>query len=170
MSRFIAIDHLSCTGCKTCEVVCSLYHFGECNPLKSAIRIIRREKSGLVFCLPLVCQQCEQAPCIEACPTVALHRDKKRGILTIDEEECTECGLCIEACPAWCIHIDTENGKVIHCDLCGGQPQCVPACHAHCLAEVDSGEASEKQNVEYLACVIEREELWSFVPGKEARL
>jgi len=164
--HFVAIDNLPCTGCKTCELVCSLYHFGECNPRRSAIRIIRRERDGLVFCLPLVCQQCKQAPCIEACPTEALSRDGGQGILSVDEERCSACGDCVEACPAGCIFIDSDRMVAISCDLCGGQPQCVLTCHAHCLTEVDSGEASEEQNVDYLARVLEEENLWDSVPGR----
>ncbi len=48
MPQFISVDHLVCTGCRECEVVCSLYHFGECNPERSAIRVVRSEKDGLV--------------------------------------------------------------------------------------------------------------------------
>lgn len=168
MHHFVAIDHLNCTGCKTCEVICSLFHFGECNPLKSAIRIIRREKNGLVFCLPLVCQQCEPAPCIEACTIGALSRCKEQGTLIIDKEECTACGLCVEACPIGCIFIDTDETGIINCDLCGGEPQCVPACHAHCLTEVDSSETAQKQNVEHLVRVLEEEDLLSNIPGRRA--
>jgi carbon-monoxide dehydrogenase iron sulfur subunit len=159
MHHFIAIDHLNCTGCKTCEVTCSLYHFGECNPLKSAIRIIRREKSGLVFCLPLVCQQCEPAPCIEACATGALSRCEERGILIIDKEGCTACELCVEACPIGCLSIDTDRTELINCDLCGGEPQCVLTCHAHCLTEVDSSETGQEQNVAQLIRVLGQEDL-----------
>ena len=169
MPRFIAVDHVACTGCKTCEVVCSLYHFGECNPRRSAICIIRKERDGLVFCLPLVCQQCEQAPCIEACSTEALFRDGGLGIPAIDKARCSACGDCAEACPAGCIFMDSERMVAICCDLCGGQPQCVLSCHAHCLTEVDREEASEKQDVEYLARVLEQEDLWSSVPRKGVR-
>lgn len=166
MNQFIAIDHLRCTGCKACEVVCSLYHFGKCNPWRSAIRVIRREKNGLVVCLPLVCQQCEQAPCIEACIIGALSRDRDKGILTLDKQECNACGLCVEACPAECISVGADGKVAACCDLCGGQPQCVLICHAHCLTEVESSEANEKQNVEHLARILEQEDLRSTIPGR----
>jgi len=165
MESFIAVDHLHCTGCKTCELLCSLYHFGQCNPLKSAIHVIRREKNGLVFCLPLVCQQCEPAPCIEACPAEALSRGKDRGTLILDKNACDACGLCTEACPVGCVSIDTEKRELISCDLCDGNPQCIPACHADCLTEVESSKRDEKRNVEYLAGVLKEENLLDHIKG-----
>jgi carbon-monoxide dehydrogenase iron sulfur subunit len=168
MSRFIAVDREHCTGCQTCELLCSLYHFGECNPQKSAIDIIRRERDGLVFCLPLVCQHCEPAPCIEACPTGALSRDEEKGILTLDKDECTACELCVEACPIGCISLNSNQDSIIACDLCGGDPQCVPACHAHCLTVVDTNQRNDRQNAEYLARVLEQEDLLSYIPGRRA--
>ncbi|MFC1916833.1 4Fe-4S binding protein, partial [Chloroflexota bacterium] len=89
-------------------------------------------------------------------------------ILTIDKDECSACELCVEACPAGCISIDTDSKAVICCDLCGGQPQCVLSCHAHCLTEMDSSQASDKQNVEYLARVLEQEDLRNSVPERRS--
>ena len=134
--RFIAVDHVRCTGCKACETTCSLWHFGECNPARSAIRVVRKEKDGLVSCLPLVCQQCEPAPCLEACPTGALSR--AGGVLASDSQTCTGCQLCVEACPAGCLRFDREKNAVISCDLCGEEPRCVLICHAGCLSVAES--------------------------------
>jgi carbon-monoxide dehydrogenase iron sulfur subunit len=169
MYPFIAIDHRPCTGCKTCELVCSLYHFGVCDPGRSAIRVIRREKKGLVFCLPLVCQHCEKAACIEACPTGALARRDNSGFLVIDEGNCTSCGICVEACPAGCLSLDAERKRAIGCDLCGGEPQCVPFCHARCLREAESAGADGKQGVAGLAEILKREDLQDALTGRRAR-
>ena len=165
MINFIAVDYSRCSGCKACEVTCSLYHFGECNPAKSLIHVIRQERGGLVFCLPLVCQSCEPAPCIEACPTSALYRDEERGLLTIDENQCSFCGLCAEACPIGCLSIDTNTRAVLSCDLCGGQPQCVIVCHAHCLTEADKSRAQDTQNMEYLREVLQQHDLQDSLPA-----
>ena len=166
MSHSINIEPEHCTGCQTCELLCSLYHFGECNPLRSAIRVIRRERDGLVFCLPLVCQHCEPAPCIEACPTGALSREEETGTLALDKEECTACELCVEACLVGGISLNTDGSQIISCDLCGGEPQCVPACHAHCLTVVDSSQANAQQSIERLTSILEQEGLLNSVPGR----
>jgi carbon-monoxide dehydrogenase iron sulfur subunit len=153
MAQYISVNHSVCTGCRECEVVCSLYHFGECNPERAAIRIIRREREGLVEPLPLVCQQCEEALCIDACPTGALFRKGKGGSVTVDEEKCTGCRECIDACPAGCIFIDRKRDVAICCDLCGGQPQCVELCHSNCLTIADA-DADEGERVQILAKVL----------------
>jgi Fe-S-cluster-containing hydrogenase component 2 len=166
MSRFIAMDHLPCTGCKSCEMICSLIHFGQCNPSKSAIRIIRREKEGLVFCLPLVCRQCDPAPCIEACPSKAISRNTDGGALVLDKERCSDCGLCTEACPFGCVSVDKDTGRLVACDLCGGIPQCVPACHAGCLTERQSDGNECKKEVDRITGILKREHLTDRIPGR----
>jgi Fe-S-cluster-containing hydrogenase component 2 len=137
VSRYIAVDPTVCTGCRECEVVCSLYHFGQCNPAKSAIRVARREKDGLVRSFPLVCQQCEDAPCIEACPENALFRDSRWGNVLVDSDKCTGCAACMDACPAGCLFLDPDRNVAICCDLCGGETKCVIFCHSRCLTVAD---------------------------------
>jgi carbon-monoxide dehydrogenase iron sulfur subunit len=166
MSPFIAVNHSVCTGCRTCEVVCSLYHFGECNPERSAIRVIRREKGGLVLALPLVCQQCEQASCLEACPTEAIWREREGAAILFDQEKCTACGLCTEACPAGCISLDRQTDGLISCDLCQGTPQRISLCHSNCLTLADSDETGSPKRVERLAGILEAEGLKACVPEK----
>lgn len=156
MNRFIAVEHKKCTGCRTCQLLCSLYHFGESNPSKSAIQVIRKERDGLVNCFPLVCQQCNPAPCIDACPTQAISRDET-GALKFNRDDCSSCGVCIEACPVGAITI-TVDKSLINCDLCGGEPQCVPACHAACLSIVESEEETG-QNTAYLTDILEQNNL-----------
>jgi carbon-monoxide dehydrogenase iron sulfur subunit len=168
MPQFISVEPSACTGCRTCEVVCSLYHFGECNPERSAIRVIRREKNGLVFSLPLVCQQCEPSSCVQVCPSQALSRKSENDHLTVDGAKCSGCGICAEACPAGCIFLDNQRNVAICCDLCGEQPQCIPLCHSHCLTLGSSDEASERR-MKRLASILEKEDLLESLPGRGER-
>ena len=165
MSQFIAVNYAVCTGCRECEVVCSLYHFGECHPEKSAIHVMRKEKDGLVSCLAVVCQQCEQPLCLEACTTGALSRDSVRGTIIIDATSCSGCGDCVAACPAGCISLDNVSLNAICCDLCGGQPQCVELCHSHCLT-LGQGEADGENRAKKLAGVLEAEGFRANMTGK----
>jgi len=48
--KVVKIDFNKCTGCQTCEVICSLSHTGNIiNPEKSRIRVFRDEEHGLFF-------------------------------------------------------------------------------------------------------------------------
>jgi Fe-S-cluster-containing dehydrogenase component len=76
------------------------------------------------------CQQCEDAPCLAACPSGALKRDEKTGALIIEKSECTGCQLCREACtftPSR-IRFDERHTVCVKCDLCQGAPSCVQYC------------------------------------------
>lgn len=163
MDSVIAVDHSGCTGCRTCEMICSLYHFGMCSPSKSAIHVIRREKGGLIFSFPLVCRQCDPAPCIEACPVDALTRDENSGRIILNRDECTLCGFCREACPLCCIDIDPDEVELVHCDLCGGEPQCIPACHAECLKLVDRKTRDEKNEIESITSILEQQNCFDHI-------
>ncbi len=47
--------------------------------------------------LPLrMCKQCKKAPCIEACPLDAIHRDPRLRIPIIDTAKCNGCQACLE--------------------------------------------------------------------------
>jgi Fe-S-cluster-containing hydrogenase component 2 len=130
MADYIEVNPELCTGCRQCEVVCSLYHFGECNPERSAIRVLRRERDGLVDSIPIVCQQCNNGPCIHACPNGAISHLNENGPVIIDMGKCSGCGECLKACPAGCIFMDNKTNRAICCDLCGGEPKCVDLCHS----------------------------------------
>ena len=166
MDRVIAIDHSGCTGCRTCEMICSLYHFGICSPSKSAIQVIRRERGGLIFSFPLVCRQCDPAPCIESCPVEALTRNNRAGHIILNPDECTLCGTCTEACPLGCIYIDPAEQDLVNCDLCQGEPQCIPACHAGCLKLIDGDTRDEKKEIEHITAILEQEGCTDHIPGR----
>ena len=80
---------------------------------------------------PLFCRNCEDAPCIAACPEQALTRTSK-GIVIVNNKKCNGTGACVEACPYNAIHIHPDTGKAIKCIQCG---QCVDRCPADALFE-----------------------------------
>ena len=77
---------------------------------------------------PHFCVQCEDYPCVEACPIEALSIDSKTGAVLVHKEECTGCGQCVEACPGRVPHIHPKENFILICDLCDGDPQCVKVC------------------------------------------
>ena len=47
---------------------------------------------------PVRCNQCKEAPCVDACPTEASHK-RDDGIVAIDSNKCFGCRYCVVACP-----------------------------------------------------------------------
>ena len=125
--KIFYVDADACTGCKMCEMVCSLVHGdGSINPKRSRIRIIENPDKGIF--IPQVCNICEDALCIDACPESALSREPKTKTIVIDKNSCTGCGLCAEACEYDAIFIDPLEDIATVCDLCKGKPKCVDYC------------------------------------------
>ncbi len=122
---WIMRDYAKCSGCRLCEVMCSLYHEGKIWPEASRIRVFMLIP-GVEF--PHFCTQCEDYPCVNACPVKALSVDEETGAVIVDREKCTACGMCIEACPGKIPHIHPKDNYAVICDLCGGDPQCVKIC------------------------------------------
>lgn len=133
MVQFVEVLPENCTGCRECEMICSLSHFGECNPELSAVRVVRNEGQGLAEPIPLICRHCDLPACMDACPTAAISKDTDSDRICIDPDACIGCGDCTRACPVGCIFLNTVEMRAIACDLCGGDPQCIPMCHAACL-------------------------------------
>ena len=140
MQKMLLVDHEKCTGCRTCETVCSAMHEGASNPVRSRIHVVKWEWDG--FMMPFMCQQCQDAPCIAVCPTKALSRDEELGRVVVDYDKCIGCKFCITACPFGGIGFDSVGEKVIKCDFCDGDPVCVRFCSTQAIQFVDTSEAS----------------------------
>lgn len=122
---WIERSYEKCSGCRRCEISCSLYHEGRIWPEASRVRIFMLVP-GIE--IPHLCFQCEDYPCVEACPEGALSVIVETGAVKVDVETCTACGLCIPACPGNVPHLHPEGTSIVICDLCDGEPQCVKAC------------------------------------------
>jgi len=105
---------------------------------------VTEKTTGHSFSLPVMCQHCETAPCVDVCPTGASMK-RVDGIVQVDKHICIGCRYCMMACPYKArsfVHetlIDqrpnTPRGKgtVESCNLCahrvdaGKNPACVDA-------------------------------------------
>jgi len=96
------------------------------------------------------CFHCEEPWCVAACPTGAMQRRAKDGIVFVEQDLCIGCKSCITACPWGVPQWNPETGKAVKCDYCmdrvdqGLEPACVSKCITKCL---HFGEASEKTKV-----------------------
>lgn len=129
----VMVDYKACTGCRLCEIVCSLRNEKEISPTLSRIRVYSFAPG---IDVPIVCAQCLKASCIETCPQEALNRDPDTQAVVVNEEKCVGCKLCIEACPAGAIFVDSRRNIVFKCELCGGEPECVKICPVDALSLV----------------------------------
>jgi len=127
MSRpiWIVRDYLRCTGCRRCEIACSISHEGWIWPEASRIRVFMPFPGVEI---PHFCAQCDDYPCVKSCPVEAISIDEKTTAVLVDRDRCTGCGLCIRACPGSIPFLHPKDGKATICDLCNGDPQCVKVC------------------------------------------
>jgi Fe-S-cluster-containing hydrogenase component 2 len=128
-----------CIACGKCELACAFAHGSEGKPAASRIHIFRR---GPEKGTPVVCLQCHDAACVAVCPTRALARSEPTGAIEMVRERCIQCRMCVAACPFGNMLWDETYHCVQKCDLCGGDPKCVPFCPTRALAYVPEREAA----------------------------
>ena len=141
----IVVHAKKCTGCRLCESICAMYNEGVDDVSRARIHVVRDHAWGLST--PVLCYQCGKPPCINVCPADAIHKDEETGMVQIDYDECIACGLCASECPFGAI-IQLEN-KVIKCELCGGDPQCVKYCETKAIEYVDSHRAYQSRRLSH---------------------
>ena len=122
---WIVRDYSSCSGCKRCELACSIKHEGWMWPEASRVRVFMPFPGCEV---PHLCSQCMDYPCVNSCPVQALSTDPVTKAVLVDRIKCISCGKCISACPGNVPFLHPGDNKATICDLCGGDPECVKVC------------------------------------------
>ena len=131
MAKVLTVNLDKCTGCRCCELACSMRNTGEFNPSQSRIQIISLDDEFSRF--PIVCLQCDTPLCAQICPTGAITRDEVTGIVTVSKTKCIGCKMCAIACPFGNIFFSAPARMAVKCDLCDGDPQCVRFCVTEAL-------------------------------------
>jgi len=129
------VDLNRCTGCGACTAACKLQNGTEQGTFLT--RVVEGETgtgtSARATFLPVLCNQCKDAPCQPVCPTKAVFT-LDSGIVATDWDKCVGDGACVSACPYGARFIDTRHGKADKCDFClhrlaqGLKPACVENC------------------------------------------
>jgi len=127
----IAITPALCTGCRLCEIACSLFHEGAVSPEKARLWVIEKFDDSLYQ--PHICQLCPDAPCVGACPFGALAQHPATGVISVEDSLCNGCWACLQACPYGAIRWSDALERLLVCDRCGGEPACIPFCHRGAL-------------------------------------
>jgi len=80
-----------------------------------------------------VCKHCEEAGCLEACPTGSIVRTEFGGVF-VQPDVCNGCAYCVVSCPFGVVARNEKDGRAFKCTFCydrqkvGLQPACAKAC------------------------------------------
>jgi len=144
----LLIDSGKCAdGCSACVDAC----FDE-NGLRDSVHsrpdqtaqwirkvTLKDKQTGFVQTLPLMCQHCEEPPCVDVCPTGASFK-RADGIVLVDKHICIGCRYCMMACPY-------KARSFVHEELADQKPYAprgkgtVESCTL-CVHKVDRGDGS----------------------------
>lgn len=164
MNRFIVSEPEKCIGCHTCEVACAVAHAAEkgvsaLSPSTFAPRL-RLICSGAIS-TPVTCHHCEDAPCLNSCPSGAIYY--QAGTVQIEQSRCLGCKTCVVACPFGAMEVITHpvertfaglkvsdgvKAEAHKCDLCINReqgPACVEVCPTAALHVMDEDLMAEMQ-------------------------
>ena len=93
MNRFVIAEPSLCIGCNTCMAGCTLVHKAQGLQSHPRLQVVRSGNATA----PILCRNCEDAPCAKVCPVNAI--TMKDGLVVLDEVACIGCKLCAIACP-----------------------------------------------------------------------
>ncbi|MEA2050255.1 MAG: 4Fe-4S dicluster domain-containing protein [Campylobacterota bacterium] len=149
MARFgMALDYKNCINCKACEVACKEENGILRGADKHRIWVGTGEIEGEYPKLNIVsntfypsqCQQCDDAPCEDVCPTHATYTDEN-GVVRVDADKCILCTYCITACPYDARYVeDVFTNTVDKCNFCSdtriARGETTTACQNTCPTKV----------------------------------
>ena len=165
------IDQTRCIGCHACSTACKSENDV---PLSVHRTYVKNVDIGVFPAARRAfqvtrCNQCENPPCVTACPTSAMFQ-RKDGIVDFDKDWCIGCKACIAACPYDAIFINPEDHTAEKCNMCahrlevGLEPACVVVCPTQAILVGDMNDPASK-----VAGIINREVVAVRRPEKDTR-
>ena len=144
------IDSSRCTGCKPCQVACKdknqlpigvnfrrVYEYAGGSWTQVGKDIWRQDV--FAYYLSVSCNHCADPACTKVCPTGAMHKRTKDGLVVVDEQICIGCRYCEMACPYGAPQYNSEKKHMTKCDGCyelieqNKKPLCVSSCPLRAL-------------------------------------
>jgi Fe-S-cluster-containing dehydrogenase component/formate-dependent nitrite reductase membrane component NrfD len=134
-----AIDLRKCIGCHACTIACKVEHEIPIGVNRCWVKSVEKgsfpDTRRLFF--PVLCNQCDEAPCVRICPTSALYK-RRDGIVDLNGAACIGCRACMVACPYDQLFIDPNTRTAEKCNFCANRvenrllPACVSVCPTEC--------------------------------------
>ena len=160
-----------CIGCHACTTACKSENDVPLGVTRTYV------KSVDVGTFPHVrrafqvtrCNQCENPPCVAACPTGAMYQ-RPDGIVDFDKRICIGCKACIAACPYDAIFINPEDHSAEKCNFCahrldvGLEPACVVVCPTQAILVGDLHDPDSQ-----VSRIVKRQPVTIRRPEKETR-
>ncbi len=165
------IDQSRCIGCHACTTACKSENQVPLSVTRTYVKSVEVgvfPQARRAFQVTR-CNQCEDAPCVAACPTRAMYR-RPDGIVDFDKSVCIGCKACMAACPYDAIFINPEDHSAEKCNFCahrleiGLEPACVVVCPAEALLVGDLNDPASK-----VAQIVNREPVTVRRPEKATR-
>ena len=145
------LDQSRCIGCHACTTVCkseNLVPLGVNRTYVKAVEVGAFPQVRRAFQVTR-CNQCDDAPCVAACPTGAMFR-RSDGIVDFDKSVCIGCKACMAACPYDAIFINPDDGSAEKCNLCshrldvGLEPACAVVCPTEAIVVGDLNDPASR--------------------------
>ena len=145
------IDHTRCIGCHACTTACKSENQVPLGVHRTYVKYVdvgRFPQARRAFQVTR-CNQCAEPPCVDACPTAAMHQ-RPDGIVDFDKRVCIGCKACIAACPYDAIFINPEDHSAEKCNFCahrldvGLEPACVVVCPTEAILVGDLNDGTSR--------------------------
>jgi Fe-S-cluster-containing dehydrogenase component/formate-dependent nitrite reductase membrane component NrfD len=145
------IDLKKCIGCHACTIACKSEHDVPIGANRCWVKTVEKGSfpDTTRFFLPVLCNQCEEAPCMKICPTSALYQ-RHDGIVDLNGDACIGCRACMVACPYDQLFIDPNTRTAEKCNFCANrvenhlEPACVSVCPTECRIFGDLDDATSE--------------------------
>ncbi|MDC9715417.1 MAG: 4Fe-4S dicluster domain-containing protein [Gammaproteobacteria bacterium] len=129
-------NNVDCIGCRACEIACKDKNGLAAGPRFRRVQYVEGGIYPKVFAykVNVSCNHCGEPACLPACPTGAIFKRRKDGVVDIDSTLCIGCRRCEAACPYGAPQFDVASNTVKKCNMCvdeldaGRDPYCVSAC------------------------------------------
>jgi Fe-S-cluster-containing dehydrogenase component/formate-dependent nitrite reductase membrane component NrfD len=134
-----AIDLRKCIVCHACTIACKAEHEIPIGVNRCWVKTVEEGTFPETrrFFFPVLCNQCDDAPCSKICPTNALFK-RRDGIVDLHGDSCIGCRACMVACPYDQLFIDPNTHTAEKCNFCANRvendllPACVSVCPTEC--------------------------------------